>query len=224
MEKNKERTIVFDCETTGLSPKECSIVSIGGIDIASGDVFYEECQVHDNVSIVPQALVVNGFTNQQIHDKSKKYPEDILKDFEKFCKDHHAIFTAGFNVGFDINFLYNIDHEFGNDGIVPKTYDLMEISLNELIKNNAVFPLLEKEKIPNKYPKLDEALGYFGIPPEPHPHNGLNGAKLEAELYVLLKFGEHLLPNFKELAVPPAIKELDIDFAKYIHDTSSYIK
>ncbi len=220
----KEKTVVFDCETTGLSPTKNSIVSIGAIDVATGDTFYEECKVPDDSEVNPQALAVNGFTESQVRDKSKQTDEEAYKKFINFCKEHKTVFVAGYNVGFDLNFLNSIGSKINDNSLPKKSYDLMEVAMNELIKNDSIFPLVEKEKIPGKYPKLDETLGYYGIPSEPKPHNGLNGAKLECEVYVLMKYTKHYFKEYEVVPVAPAIKELNIDFENYVHDTSSFLK
>jgi|ACXJ01.1.fsa_nt_gi DNA polymerase III epsilon subunit-like protein len=224
MDKSKERTVVFDCETTGLRPNENSIVALGAVDVATGDTFYEECRIPENSIVNQKALDVNGFTEEQIKDPSKETSEELYKHFIEFCKAHKTLFLAAYNAGFDINFTHSIGKRLKMNGLPPKAYDLMEIAMNEFINNDNIFPLVEKEKIPGKYPKLNETLGYYGLPDERHPHNALTGAQLECEVYTLMKFKEHYLPEYKDVPIAPAIAALNIHFEKYVHDTSVYFE
>ncbi|MHB8362686.1 MAG: hypothetical protein ACYDBX_03650, partial [Patescibacteria group bacterium] len=43
---------------------------------------------------------------------------------------------------------------------------------------------------------------YVGLYDEPNPHNGLMGAKMEAEALSRLIYGRNLLPEFKEFEIP----------------------
>jgi hypothetical protein len=40
------------------------------------------------------------------------------------------------------------------------------------------------------------------LPPEPYPHNGLRGAKIEAEALSRLIYGKNLLEEYKEFKIP----------------------
>jgi hypothetical protein len=48
---------------------------------------------------------------------------------------------------------------------------------------------------------LDTILKYVGLPEEPKPHIGLNGAKYEAECFSRLLYGKNLLPEFAKYPV-----------------------
>jgi len=65
-------TVVFDCETTGLDWKRNSIVSLGAVDLISGDTFYEECKILPGTEIDVNALGVNGFTKDEVLDEQKR--------------------------------------------------------------------------------------------------------------------------------------------------------
>ncbi|MEM3846888.1 MAG: 3'-5' exonuclease [Candidatus Parvarchaeota archaeon] len=223
---NKEHTVIFDTETTGLSATNSSILGIGAIDVKTRDTFEQFCRARDGAYVDPKALERNGLANL-VNDKTKPLPFEIERNFEAFCKEHNAIYLVGYNVGFDINFIYNAGGYYPDKPMtfVPKVIDLMEIMLNEIIPNKKLYPLTEKEKIPGKYPSLNDALSYFGSPPEPDPHtSGLSGAKYSAELYFLLKYNVHFIEENSSIPIPPIYEKIDIDFASYVHDIDSYIK
>ena len=67
--------------------------------------------------------------------------------------------------------------------------------------------LINGKKIPQKSDgrsglNLTAILDYVGLPPEEKPHNGLNGAKLEAEAFSRLIKGKVLLKEYAKHPVP----------------------
>lgn len=64
--------IVVDIETTGLDPKNHSILSIGAIDMNNPEnKFYGECQCEPGKMVSEQALKINGFTQESLMDEKK---------------------------------------------------------------------------------------------------------------------------------------------------------
>ena len=60
--------IVLDVEASGTEAHKHSIVSLGALDFMNPtNRFYEECRVWEGAHIMDEALVVNGFTKEQIH-------------------------------------------------------------------------------------------------------------------------------------------------------------
>jgi hypothetical protein len=53
---------------------------------------------------------------------------------------------------------------------------------------------------------LDKALEFVGLPPEPKPHNALNGAKHEAEVIHRVEKGIHLFDEFARYPVPDYLR------------------
>jgi len=49
---------------------------------------------------------------------------------------------------------------------------------------------------------LDKILNYVGLPDEPRPHNGLCGAKLEAEAFSRLVNDKSLLEEYGKYSIP----------------------
>ena len=210
--------IVIDVETTGIYPNEHSIVSIGAVDFANPEnQFYAECKIWEGAKIYTRptglggeklrylsALAVNGFTEEQIKDQSKKHPGEILGMFLEWAKSCNSKVIAGHNSWFDRDFLmdtakrYNIVWPFGG-----RIIDLHTLTFATLLKNQDS-PHDEKgrSKIISDY-----VFKYVGMPEEPKPHNALTGAKFEAEAFSRLIYGKNLLKEFGQYPIPDYLKK-----------------
>ena len=72
--------IVLDIEASGTNYEQHSIVSIGALVLEDPTYqFYDECRMWDGAKIMEGALEVNGFTEEEIRDTSKKTGD--LKSF-----------------------------------------------------------------------------------------------------------------------------------------------
>ena len=97
------REIIFDTETTGLSPKDGDrIIEIGAIELINrfptGKTFHEYLNPEDQ-EIHPDAQKVHGITKEQLKDKPTF--SEILPKFLEFFGDgvlvaHNAKFDVGF--------------------------------------------------------------------------------------------------------------------------------
>ena len=97
--------IVIDIETSGVDPTQHGILSIGSVDFETGDEFYGECRLDFGLGWTNEALVINGFTVEQILDSSKQHSSNLLVDFMEWAKPRSSM-LAGQNVGsFDLQFL-----------------------------------------------------------------------------------------------------------------------
>lgn len=142
--------IVVDVETSGLDSQKCSILSIGAVNMADGNTFYEKCRPFSGAVIDDGALDVNGFSRDEIQgfDYSE---EEILKMFILwFWEQHMPLTFAGQNPSFDKGFIesaclrHGILFPFSHD-----TVDLHSMAFAWLIKNGKQIPLR-----PNGKPKL----------------------------------------------------------------------
>ena len=219
-----ERTIAIDTETTGLSPKENSLLSIGAVDLATGDTFKVDCRVQDGRLVNDKALEVNGFTKEEIYDKSKPTAEEAVEALENFIKEHSAKVLIGYNFSFDLSFLYYAKYTaISSFKIAPSAIDLEEVMLNEVVTNDKLYPLSEKEKVEGKYPSLNASLNYFNSPDEMKPHISLTGAIESAELYCLMKYKTHFIETINT-PLPPIYNTITIPVDKYIKNISLFIK
>ena len=98
--------IVVDVETTGVDPKENSLLSIGAVDFENPDnYFYGECKLRERAVINPKALDVNGFTIEKINS-SEKTCKELLEAFLLWANKIQDKTLAGHNVQFDYNFIF----------------------------------------------------------------------------------------------------------------------
>jgi DNA polymerase III alpha subunit (gram-positive type) len=168
--------IILDKETSGISPYINGALSLGAVDFQTGETFYGECRLTEGRVANQKALEINGFTPEQISDPAKQSDVQLYMSFVDWAtsKDRGNV-LGGHNIGhFDILFLE-------------------EIHTRSPIKD---------QKFPFSYRTVDlHTLGYqkfgislsheqvcvkLGLPPEPKPHNALEGALSELAAIKLL--------------------------------------
>ena len=195
--------IVADIEATGLDPRKHSILSIGAIEFEHPErIFYGECRVWDGASIMSDALAVNGFTKQECIDPKKHSLEELMRNFMHWIEQCEDKTLAGQNPSFDRDFL--------NDSFarahIGWHFSYRTLDLNSMVYLDATRRGIP---IPRKNDRadfsLDTILGYLGLPAEPKPHIGINGAKYEAEAFSRLLYGKNLLPEFAEFPIVHAV-------------------
>lgn len=107
----KGEIVVFDLETTGLTPASCKIIEIGAVKMVDGVIKETFSTLINPMEHIPEdASNVN-----HIYDKDVVgAPEfkEVIPDFYKFCQ---GATLCGHNVSFDIGFLtYHAKKEFYN--------------------------------------------------------------------------------------------------------------
>ena len=160
--------VVFDIETTGLSPKECKITEIGAIKIEHGEITDKFSQlINPGVLIPPNITDLTGITDEMVADKP--HIDSVLPKFLEFC---HGCAVVAHNAQFDCGFIrYNaaeLNLEFHN-----KTVDTLKIS-------RELFPNERKHS-------LDAICKRLGVSLENH-HRAVDDATATAEIF--LKFVE----------------------------------
>lgn len=195
--------IVVDVETTGTDAKRHSIVSIGAVDFQVPDrTFYRECRIFDGASVEAEALAVNGFSLEQVTDPTKPTLEQITGEFIAWCKNVEERTLAGHNTSFDRDFLqssadrFNLAWRFGN-----RVLDLHSFGWMHMLRRGDTPPT----RGGRSGLSCDAILVYTGLPEEPHPHNGLVGAKMEAEAFSRLIRGASLFREYEQYALPAHI-------------------
>jgi DNA polymerase-3 subunit epsilon len=112
----------FDCETTGLDPAKhgitqlAYILEVDGHEKAVGCLYANPspCVIND------EALKIQGLTLKELEDRppaAQMYNMliDLFDTYvDKFDKED-KFFAAGYNVGFDMNFLRALFRRFGNN-------------------------------------------------------------------------------------------------------------
>lgn len=194
--------IVIDIEASGTEYHKHSIVSLGAIDFSNPSrQFYDECRIWDGARIMEGSLQVNGFTEAEITDSTKKSEEELIRAFMAWTRDSDDRTLAGQNVSFDRDFVKaaceraHLDYD-----LAYRTIDTHTLAWMHMVKRNLVPPVDPAHK--RSALDLDAVLNYVGIPNEPTPHNALTGAMSHAECVSRLLYDRKLLPEFMEYDVP----------------------
>ena len=192
--------IVVDVETTGTDPARHAIISIGAIDLAQPTrQFYRECRIWEGAQVQQEALDINGFTHEQVTDPTRSSAEEVIGAFVAFCREVKDRTLGGHNTSFDRNFLqaavdrHNLFWQFGR-----RVLDLHSFGWMHMAKTGHDIP----SRGGRSDLSCDAILKYAGLPPEPQPHNGLMGAKMEAEAFSRLIYGKGLLEEFAAHEIP----------------------
>ena len=193
--------IVLDVEATGTEPAKHSIVSIGALDLANPtNRFYMECRAWDGAHIMDEALAVNGFSREQVTDKSKPTEADLTHAFKAWSEGVEERTFAGQNVSFDRDFLRAAAERAGHTDwpFAHRTLDTHTMCFMHMVERGTQPPVAHRRSALN----LDAVLNYCGIPEEPSPHNALTGALSHAEVIARLLYGRKLLPEFAQFEIP----------------------
>jgi DNA polymerase III epsilon subunit-like protein len=192
--------IVVDVETTGTDPRRHSILAIGAVDFGKPDrTFYRECRMFEGSQVEAEALAVNGFTMTQVTDERKPTLEQTVGEFIAWCKNTEERTLAGHNTSFDRDFLqasadrYNLAWRFGN-----RVLDLHSFGWMHIVGRGQTPPM----RGGRSGLSCDAILVYAGLPEEPEPHNGLVGAKMEAEAFSRLMHGRGLFSEYASHPLP----------------------
>ena len=169
------REIVFDTETTGLSPQEGDkLVEIGAVElinhIPTGRTYHQ--YINPERDVPEEVVKVHGLT----YDFLKNYPKiaEIAQDFIDFVGDDGIL--VAHNASFDINF---INYEFKHKGfpIYPQSrvIDTLEIA---------------RQKFPGARNNLDALCRRFNLDTSARTkHGALLDAELLSEVYLELLGG-----------------------------------
>jgi DNA polymerase III epsilon subunit-like protein len=192
--------IVLDIETSGVNPEKHSILSIGAIDFSrSEQVFSEECRIWEGAHIEPESLIINGFTEAQITDPSKKSEEEIVRSFLAWMEEREERTIAGQNPSFDVSFIQAAALRYHlNMPLARRSIDIHSIVYFHMIKRGQTPPLSHHHSGLNS----DIIMEYVGIPAEPKPHIAFNGAIWEAEALHRLLYDKPLMSRFEQFKIP----------------------
>ena len=174
------RGIVVDAETTGTNEDICSLIELGAVDLATGDEFFEECQAFEGAFIDPAALKVNGATPERVFSQRFQPESSLIRNFTHWVLAHGGPrqMLKGQNPSFDRDFVsaarkragYDMRHE--NRLFSTRTVDMQTLAVGHAFA--AGLP------VPESGFNTDQVYELIGMQPEPKPHNGLTGARMEA--------------------------------------------
>lgn len=191
--------IVADVESTGLIPSKHSILSIGAVDFERPErQFYGECRSWEGANIMSDALTVNGFTREECTDPKKQSLEELMQSFLRWVEQCEDKTLAGHNPSFDRDFL-NDSFSRAHIGwhFSYRTLDLHSMAYMDATRRGIAIP----RKNDRVEFSLDAILKYLGLPEEPKPHVGINGAKYEAEAFSRILYGKNLLLEFVQYPI-----------------------
>ncbi len=173
--------IVVDVETSGVSPKENSILSIGAIEFGNKEnCFYGECRLRDGAKVEDEALKINGFSMEKINNADISC-EQLLINFIEWSRKIEDRTLAGHNVHFDFWFLYDHSKIFKIEWIFGiRVVDLHSAMYFYMLKNKIILPM----KYNHSSMSLDFILDYLKLEKRKNIfHNALEDAKLTAEAF-----------------------------------------
>jgi DNA polymerase III epsilon subunit-like protein len=194
--------LIIDIEATGTNAHKHSILSIGAVDLQNPtNRFYSECRIWEGAHVMDEALVVNGFTLEEINDSTKQTESELVTQFMEWTHSLANRTPAGQNVSFDRAYLEAACNRAGIQFDLPfRTIDAHTLGVMHMIKRGLVPPFDVEHK--HSALNLDGVMNYCGIPDEPDPHNALTGALSHAEVVSRLLFDKKLLPEFSQFEIP----------------------
>ncbi len=186
--------IVFDIETTGLSPETETITEIGGVKIMNGEIVNTFSRlVNPQRPIPPQITELTGISDDMVKDAPTI--DEVLPEFIDFCGTRNSVknFIVAHNAKFDVGFIkaevkrYN---EKLQEGQAPLSFD--DFPIMDTID-------LSKEMFPDeKSHRLDLMCQRLGVSLENH-HRAQDDATATAEALIkLLKLKEEKETTFDE--------------------------
>lgn len=173
-----ETFVAFDLETTGRSYKIDSIIEIGAVKVANGQVadsaeftFQELVQPLDRRKVSAEITQLTGITNEEAHAARPIW--EVLPDFMNFVGDAVLV---GFNcMAFDSRFMVRAGR-YSNIIIENKYFDVMRYA--DQFKDQLG---IETKKV--SLNKLSEALGIEN----PRAHRALADALTTSRVFLKLK-------------------------------------
>ena len=192
--------IVIDIEASGIDYETHSILSLGALDFDNPENrLYLECQAWEGAHIDPQALEVNGFTEQEATDNFKQTEAQLIAQFLTWAESIEDQTLAGQNVSFDRDFVRAACKRAGyNYPFAHRTIDTHTLAYMHFVLHGKDVPVENRHSALN----LDAVLNYVGIPDEPEPHNALTGALSHAEVISRLLYAKPLVKEFSEFPIP----------------------
>lgn len=192
--------IIFDIEASGVDPINHGILSIGAVDFNDPTrEFFEECKLREDAHVSDEALVINGYTQEQIHDDKKQSEQQLVERFIAWAMQSSDHTLAGQVPQFDINFIqfackrYGIEFPFAH-----RSLDQHSICYAHMMQRGITPPLEKGRTALNS----DTIMNYVGIPAEPKPHIAINGAKYETEAFSRLLHNKHFFEEFAQYPIP----------------------
>lgn len=185
---SKRKLIVVDCETGGLDPTKHAILSFGAVIYQDGVIAGEfEVMIQDRGEITDEALSVNGLDVRSLQSQWDT-PWLAVQKFKNwlYANELYGKQTlAAHNATFDSGFLKRLWRLAGEDFETQFDYRMLCTQTAALLLEQA-----GRLTLVGGSASLKNVAAGFGLPPEPEPHDALQGAILAAK--VLAKMVERL--------------------------------
>lgn len=191
---------------------ECRIweaKDVRGTSLGLVEAVCEQCGAKCPTSAQPQlrahimegALAVNGFTEAEITDPSKKSEAELVIEFLEWSQHFGDRTLAGQNVSYDRDMLKAATERAGLPwDLAYRTIDTHSLCWMHHVQRGIEPPIDPQHR--RSALNLDAVLNYCGIPDEPQPHNALTGAMSHAEVISRLLYDKKLLPEFAAFEIP----------------------
>lgn len=159
--------VVFDLETTGLSPTEDRITEIGAVVVENGEIGESyNTFVNPGMHIPEKITQITGITDEMVADAP--FDEEALRDFLRFVNGR--VLVAHNAHGFDVRFLKVAAERYGIE-FEPTYIDTL--------------PMAQAVCLGLRNYKLDTIGKHLEIPPFNH-HRASDDAKALAQIFVKL--------------------------------------
>jgi len=141
---SEDTFVIFDIETTGLSPYNCGITEIGAVKIKSGEIIEEfNTYVNPEMPVPPNITKLTGISDETVKDAPKI--KEALKKFFDFIGDNMLIaHNAAFDIGFIKKYAAVCKYKFTNPYLDTLA---MSRNINKDLKRHSLDALVEFYKI-----------------------------------------------------------------------------
>lgn len=198
--------IVLDIETTGLDERKHGIIEIGAIKLEDPrEYFHIVCRIDEDEEIDPNALKVNGQTEDQVKDYNRPSQKQALMQFFEWIEKQKDFYVAGEVVGtFDLRFLleksrkHHLDYPFQK-----RTFELNTAASLKFEEVRGTLPIVDG----NNEISLSSILLFVGMEDIRKAHNALEDAKLEGEAISRIRFGKNLFKEYEKYPIPDYLKK-----------------
>lgn len=163
----QDELIVFDVETTGLSPSQDRLTEIGAVRLRSMQVIDTfNIMVNPERPIPPKIIELTGITDAMVENAPLE--EEAIRKFIEFCGDNPVL--AAHNARFDTSFVHNVckRHHI--------TFSFA--TLDTLVLSKSMLPTMAKHKLDSIAKALK--LGKFDH------HRASDDAQMLAKIYIEL--------------------------------------
>ena len=182
--------VVFDLETTGVSPSNDSIIEISAVKVNNGVIVDEFSKLVNPLRpIPPQATAVNNITDEMVANSPSI--DEVMPEFLNFIEDYTLV---GHNIHcFDMKYIWRI----------------CEMLYDETVANNYLDTLpFSRKKLPNlaKH-RLTDLAAHYNISTQ-GAHRALNDCIINQKCFELME--KEIDQNISEKTCPKCGSQLKL--------------